>query len=310
MGISRHLWFVGVAVVLLQWFPGIAGWGQDGHYATCKIAEAFLSEDALAVVKELLPESAQGELAAMCSWPDWSEVRSEYPWSRDLHFSDTPDFACNYDYCRDCHDTAGLKNRCVAGAIYNYTVQLASACRNPTSETRYNLTEALMFLSHFIGDVHQPLHCGFIGDLGGNRIKVTWYSKEINLHRVWDTAIIDSALDTFYGSNISAFIEAIQNNVTENWSNYRTSWGTCESNQTVCPNLYASESISLACKYAYKNATPGSVLEDEYFLSRLPIVEQRLAEGGVRLAATLNRIFEACGLTSDLWRGVRGVASV
>lgn len=48
---------------------------------------------------------------------------------------------------------------------------------------------------------------------------------------------------------------------------------------------------ALACKFAYRNATPGSTLKDEYFLSRLPIVEKRLAQGGVRLAAILNRIF-------------------
>lgn len=32
---------------------------------------------------------------------------------------------------------------------------------------------------------------------------------------------------------------------------------------------------------------------DEYFLSRLPVVEKRLAQAGVRLAATLNRIFSS-----------------
>ncbi|RWW24702.1 hypothetical protein GW17_00010989 [Ensete ventricosum] len=55
--------------------------------------------------------------------------------------------------------------------------------------------------------------------------------------------------------------------------------------------LHASESIRLACKFAYRNATPGSTLGDDYFLTRLPIVEKRLAQGGVRLAAVLNRIF-------------------
>ncbi|WZZ09288.1 hypothetical protein YC2023_095209 [Brassica napus] len=54
---------------------------------------------------------------------------------------------------------------------------------------------------------------------------------------------------------------------------------------------YASESIDLACKYAYKDAAPGTTLGDDYFLSRLPIVEKRIAQGGIRLAATLNRIF-------------------
>lgn len=309
MGSFKLLWCIGIAVVVVQLIPGIHGWGQHGHYVTCKIAEGYLSKDAGAAVKELLPESAEGELAAVCSWADLFAVRSHYPWSKDLHFVDTPDFRCNYEYCRDCHDSAGRKNRCATGAIYNYTIQLASACRSPSSEMRYNLTEALMFLAHFIGDVHQPLHCGFRGDLGGNKIQLHWYRRKANLHHVWDTSIIDTALDRFYGSNLTNMIETLQKNITEDWSNSLGPWETCESNRTVCPNPYASESISLACNYAYKNATPGSTLGDEYFLSRLPIVEQRLAQGGVRLAATLNRIFDSCGLISGLSRGEIEVAS-
>ncbi|GAB4831282.1 Endonuclease 4 [Ancistrocladus abbreviatus] len=283
MGSSKLFW-VGRAVVFLQMIPAILSWGQHGHYATCKIAEGYLTEDARAAVNELLPESAEGELAAVCSWAD--DVRFHYHWSSALHYVDTPDFRCQYDYSRDCHDSAGNKNRCVVGAIYNYTQQLISA-----SEVKYNLTEALMFLSHFVGDVHQPLHVGFTGDEGGNTIEVRWYRRKTNLHHVWDVMIIDSALTAFYGSDLTNMIEAIQENITNNWSGDMVSWEACASNQTACPDPYASESVELACKYAYRNATAGSTLEDDYFLSRLPIVEKRLAQGGIRLAGTLNRIF-------------------
>ena len=48
-------------------------------------------------MKELLPESAEGDLANVCSWPD--EIRFHYHWSSALHYVDTPDFRCNYEYC-------------------------------------------------------------------------------------------------------------------------------------------------------------------------------------------------------------------
>ncbi|CAJ2678447.1 unnamed protein product [Trifolium pratense] len=193
----------------------------------------------------------------------------------------------------DCHDSYGHKDRCVTGAIHNYTMQLRLANADASSELKYNLTEALMFLSHFVGDVHQPLHVGFTGDLGGNTITVRWYRRKTNLHHVWDNMIIESALKKFYDSDLSVMIQAIQRNISDIWLNDTSSWEHCAHNYTACPDRYASESISLACKFAYKNATPGSTLEDEYFLSRLPIVEKRLAQGGVRLAAILNRIFTA-----------------
>uniref|UniRef100_A0A2P2JKZ0 Aspergillus nuclease S1 n=3 Tax=Rhizophora mucronata TaxID=61149 RepID=A0A2P2JKZ0_RHIMU len=285
---SELLWIVRV-VVLLQLATGILGWGKDGHYVICKIAEGYLTEDAIAQVKKLLPDSADGDLAAVCSWAD--EVRFHYHWSSALHYVDTPDFKCNYKYCRDCHDSAGHKDRCVTGAINNYTTQLVSAYQKSVLEFNYNLTEALMFLSHFIGDVHQPLHVGFVGDEGGNTIIVRWYRRKTNLHHVWDTMIIDSALKTFYSLDLSVMIQAIQKNITEAWSHRLPPWEYCDDGRTICPNLYASESISLACKFAYRNATPGSTLKDEYFLSRLPVVEKRLGQAGVRLAAALNSIF-------------------
>lgn len=290
MGGSELVW-VRRSLGILLLMPGILGWGKEGHYAICKIAEGYLTEDAVAAVKELLPESAGGNLAAVCSWPDEIRHNFRWRWSSALHYIDTPDFKCNYEYCRDCHDSAGHKNRCVTGAIYNYTMQLASAYQNTNLKLHYNLTVALMFLSHFMGDVHQPLHVGFTGDEGGNTIVVRWFRRKSNLHHVWDDMIIDSALKTFYCSDLEIMIKAIQRNITNGWSNEISSWENCSHNDTVCPNPYASESISLACKFAYKNATPGSTLGDEYFLSRLPIVEKRLAQGGVRLAATLNRIF-------------------
>ncbi|XP_054803993.1 endonuclease 4-like isoform X1 [Prosopis cineraria] len=288
MGGPLQLWN-GRLVTLLLLMPGVLGWGDEGHYAICKIAEEYLSEDALFAVKQLLPHSAEGDFAAVCSWAD--KIRFHYHWSSPLHYVDTPDFKCNYKYCRDCHDSYGHKDRCVTGAIYNYTMQLKSAYAGNNSDLRYNLTEALMFLSHFVGDVHQPLHVGFTGDLGGNTIIVRWYRRKTNLHHVWDTMIIDSALKQFYSSDLSTMIQAIQTNITQTWSNDLSSWEDCANNYTTCPDRYASESVSLACKFAYRNATPGSTLEDEYFLSRLPIVEKRLAQSGLRLAATLNRIF-------------------
>ncbi|KAI4332161.1 hypothetical protein L6164_017091 [Bauhinia variegata] len=282
---------IGRLLVLLLLMPAVLGWGREGHYATCKIAEGYLSKDAVAALKELLPESADGNLASLCSWPDDMRTNPQYRWAIILHFADTPDYKCNYDYCRDCHDSNGNKDACVTGAIYNYTTQLRSAIVDTKSKSKYNLTEALLFLSHFLGDVHQPLHEGFVGDRGGNSIILRWYAEQTNLHFVWDNKIIESAMEKFYSNNLEVMIQAIQRNITNIWSDDRTYWEHCAHNYIACPNRYASESIKLACKYAYKNATPGSTLGDDYFLSRLPIVEKRLAQGGVRLAAILNRIF-------------------
>ncbi|KAE8690481.1 Endonuclease 3 [Hibiscus syriacus] len=287
MGWHELLWIVRL-LLLMQLVQGVFSWGKLGHYAVCKIAEGHLTEDAMATVKELLPDSAKGELASVCSWPDDIKWYYNWQWTTSLHYVDTPNFKCNYKYVRDCYDSAGHKNNCVTGAIFNYTRQLFSAYQRYNPRLKYNLTESLMFLAHYMADVHQPLHVGFTGDLGGT-------------------------VKTFYGSDLLTMIPAIQRNITDAWSNDKSSWEYCIYKNTVCPNIYASESVRLACKYAYRNATPGSTLEDDYFLSRcplwrrdelplplspddyflsrLPVVEKRLAQGGIRLASVLNRLF-------------------
>ncbi|XP_059064369.1 endonuclease 2-like [Cryptomeria japonica] len=192
----------------------------------------------------------------------------------------------------DCHNEHGVEGMCLEGAIKNYTSQLVTYDHKSHGKP-YNLTEALLFLSHFMGDIHQPLHVGFTSDRGGNSIKLYWYRRKSNLHHIWDSGIIETAMKDFYDNDLEAMIEDIQTNITEIWSNDVTTWEECHTDETSCPKLYADESIILACKWAYQDVEEDDILEDDYFLSRLPIIENQLAKGGIRLAATLNLIFDS-----------------
>ncbi|KAK6134129.1 hypothetical protein DH2020_032129 [Rehmannia glutinosa] len=206
-------------IALLSCISVAHSWGVDGHFITCKLAQPRLSKAAANAVSELLGDN---DLASLCSWAD--HVKFRYHWSSPLHYIDTPDNLCTYQY-------------------------------------NNNLTEALLFLSHFIGDIHQ----------------------------VWDDSIIETAEERFYDSNVDELINTLHKNISTVWANQAKAWEACS--KTACPDIYASEGIEAACDWAYKGVSEGSVLEDDYFLSRYPVVNMRLAQGGVRLAATLNRIF-------------------
>ncbi|XP_012467687.1 endonuclease 2 isoform X2 [Gossypium raimondii] len=287
MGECRMQKMLAFLSLMLVTLPPIYGWGTDGHSIICKIAQTRLSEEAADAVKQLLPKWAEDDLGSVCSWAD--QVKFRYRWSSPLHFINTPE-ACSYQYKRDCKDEDGEAGRCVAGAINNYTSQLLTY-NSAADKAEYNLTESLLFLVHFMGDIHQPLHVGFASDKGGNTIDVHWYKTKQVLHHVWDTNIIETAEERFYNSNVDGMVDAIQQNITNEWADQVKRWETCSLNKTACPDIYASEGIKAACDWAYKGVKEESVLEDDYFVSRLPIIYWRLAEGGVRLAATLNRIF-------------------
>ena len=52
--------------------------------------------------------------------------------------------------------------------------------------------EALKFLVHFVGDLHQPLHLGRSENKGGNGVSITWFGRTTNIHSTWDGSLIDS----------------------------------------------------------------------------------------------------------------------
>ncbi|CAI0407298.1 unnamed protein product [Linum tenue] len=279
--------FIALAVILV---PGAVSWSKEGHMITCRIAQNLLKPEAAHAVAQLLPETVNGDLSALCVWPDQIRHWYRYRWTSPLHFIDTPDDSCTFDHSsnqlqRDC-----VKDRCVAGAIQNFTSQL-SHYKEGSTDRRYNLTEALLFLSHFMGDIHQPLHVGFTSDEGGNTIDLRWFRHKSNLHHVWDREIILQALKDYYDKDVDLLQQAIEGNFTDGlWHDDLLSWRDCD-DLLECPDKYAVESITIACKWGYKGVKEGQTLSDEYFESRMPIVMKRIAQGGVRLAMYLNTLF-------------------
>ncbi|URE29817.1 S1/P1 Nuclease [Musa troglodytarum] len=147
---GRFLFFQAViCLMVLYAVPVAQSWGKEGHILTCRIAQELFQPEAAEAVKNLLQDSVNGDLSALCSWPDEVRHLPHYQRMSSLHFVNTPDEACTFDYSRDCK-----RDECVVGAISEFTSQLLHYNEEP-ADPQYNMTEALLFLSHFIGDIHQ-----------------------------------------------------------------------------------------------------------------------------------------------------------
>ncbi|PWZ38206.1 Endonuclease 3 [Zea mays] len=234
--------------------PAADAWGKEGHYMVCKIAESFLTKEASTAVKELLPGWAGGELAETCSWADTQRFR--YRWSSPLHFADTPG-DCEFDYA---HGTP-LSCRAFTRQRSN---RLAGVCHAVPVPANAN---------------------GWVVVVG-----VRGPDDSVRATEVWDVNVIETAMKDFYGNDQSTMIQAIQQNITEEWADEEKKWEACRSRTKTCADKYAAESAKLACT-AYEGVDQDSTLEDDYFFAALPVVQKRIAQGGVRLAAILNRIF-------------------
>ncbi|WOK93483.1 hypothetical protein Cni_G02181 [Canna indica] len=116
-----------------------------------------------------------------------------------------------------------------------------------------------------------------------------------DLAAVWDTSIIETAMKDFYHNDVDVMLEAIKMNITDEWADGVKDWKKCREKSATCADKYATESITLSCDYAYKDVEQDITLGDDYFFSRIPVVEKRIAQAGVRLAQVINHVFRKRG---------------
>ena len=134
----------------------------------------------------------------------------------------------------------------------------------------------LKLLVHFIGDLHQPMHVGRPGDRGGNDVKIQWFKQETNLHRLWDSNLIDH-YGMSYTELANKLDELPKSRIKEIQKGGPADWMK-ESHQ-LADQLY--DSVESGENYSYS-----------YIYKHWSIVESRLQAGGLRLAAVLNRIYK------------------
>jgi hypothetical protein len=239
-----------------------AAWGVSGHSIIAEIAQRRLAPRVQDKIHDLL--GGEVSLASIASWADTIAVRRSdtVRW----HFVNIPYEANGYDPDRDCQESKGS---CVINAITKFQAILAD--RSVPKPMR---AEALMFLVHFVGDVHQPLHCINRDDAGGSQLAVTFFDRPMSLHAVWDFGIIDK--HTF---DWGEYVRQIE----RGWLQGKDITAL----QRGKPADWASESHTAAVDVAY--VVPEDLkLGDAYYQRALPVVDQQLARAGLRLARVLN----------------------
>jgi hypothetical protein len=248
--------------------PTLMAWGPEGHIVVAKIAAARLTPSAKAGVKTLL---GRRSLDSVANYAD--QIRPQRPATYNWHFVDIPKDATDYDPDRDCK--ASPKGDCVIAELARAQKDLKN--RNLSKTKR---AEALKFIVHFVGDLHQPLHCSDNNDKGGNDVSVKFLGRTSNLHRVWDSGIITD------GHPVAAdYVEEL-----DDWLDSQDT-ATIEKGTVI---EWALASHQLAKDDAY-NIPADHDLDATYEDANQPVIDQQLAFAGLRLAAILNAAFAPAG---------------
>jgi hypothetical protein len=282
MNIARGTWTLLAAAALMMAVVSapvrVSAWGAQGHHVVARVAWEFMTPAARAEASALLGGPLETFVAAS-TWAD--EVRANRPDTYNWHFVDIP-LGQRYDAVRDCAPSP--KGDCIVAEIARARRDLVRA--EASAESR---AEALKYLIHFLGDIHQPLHAIDNHDRGGNDVHVTALrgddGRATNLHAAWDTGLINLADET----------ETVRANRLVADLRVHSAPASLE------PAAWAQESHDAADRVAYHY--PGFLasgptaeyvtLDPGYRKDALEAIDRQLALGGGRLAALLNAVFPA-----------------
>ncbi|HEY0414253.1 MAG TPA: S1/P1 nuclease [Allosphingosinicella sp.] len=237
--------------------PALA-WGKTGHRVAAKIADDGLSAVARAHVRQLLGTESLDEAA---TWPDDMRSDPDPFWQKTAtpwHYVTVP----GTDY-----DVAPPEGDAVT-ALRQFRATLLDPAAPPKDKQL-----ALRFVVHLVADLHQPLHTGKGNDHGANDVKVTFLGKPTNLHSVWDSGLVDDEQLSF-----TEFAERLERRTTPEEV---IAWSDPD------PLDWIRESVAI------RNTIypAGPEIGWDYIYRSRPIVERRLAQAGVRLAAYLNDLY-------------------
>ena len=272
-----------VAALALLFAAPVAAYWEYGHETVAKVAWQQMRPDTRRAVARLLRQGRlldtptcpvatieQASLWADCIKPLDERFAYAYSW----HYQ-------NVDICQPFDLKAPCKDgHCVSAQIERQARLLA----DPAVPQREKLM-ALAFLVHFVGDLHQPMHAGDHGDLGGNKVAANYglIGGRANLHSIWDGWLAERAITTppAGAANLLAAISpetraAIGGGSVEDWS--REMWGKAR-------DLAYKTLVGDPCGTA---PVDRPTLTEAQVQALIPAVREDVVEGGIRLARLLD----------------------
>lgn len=280
---QRTLIYCLISLALSLPGPALA-WGPNGHTLIADMASLQLTARARHRVQQLLATEDLTSLADIASWAD--AEREHHPRSREWHYVDIPLSASRYLATRDCPGSA-----CVVAQLVRFGQILAAPDTAQPKRLR-----ALKYVVHFVADIQQPLHASNNNDYGGNTVKLTYFGRRTNLHQVWDSRILERALDLrlqpHYHVDENHVSHAAARLLADTTTAERLRWAKAVDARHLERSAiaWANEAHRLAVSTAYGNLPShrSGPWAQRYQLKAWPVVEQQLQRGGVRLAAVLN----------------------
>ncbi|MCW9707103.1 S1/P1 nuclease [Fodinibius salsisoli] len=234
-------------------------WGKTGHRIVGDIATDYLNEETKNELDRVLGHES---LAIASTWMDKIRSDDHYDHTHDWHWVTLPD-GMSYD------ETEKNPNGDLIKALRTIIEELKMGDLPAKEEA-----EKLKMLVHLIGDLHQPMHVGTGKDRGGNDTRVEWFYEPSNLHRVWDSEMIDETKLSY--TEFSNAINHPSQKQLEQWQQGDVLGWAYETRELRDAAYALPEDKQIGYRYMYLHRET---------------IDQQLLKAGVRLAYVLNQIY-------------------
>jgi hypothetical protein len=317
-GFITFIVFLAAAIFLIA-PSSVWAWGCEGHQVVALLAERNLTPHALAMVKQILrdgpidpslsrycKEGGTDPMADASTWPD--DIRTLRPETAPWHYVDIPRGTSRREIAKFCP----LPESCVTQAITDQLAILRSPNIDPQKKA-----DALRFLIHFVGDLHQPLHATTNNDQGGNCVPVAFFDEQPqlrnpqmeiyapNLHGIWDVNILARTTTDKTPEQVASELEASFRSKIARWKKASADvngWAW-ESYQLAQKIVYGKLPVRIPIEFpqlvkscrdadhvSARMLKLGERLEQPYLDTAAPVVQRQIAKAGARLALVLNQL--------------------
>lgn len=248
-------------------------WGPIGHRVSAEIAQRNIGGETRAHVERILGSEGLPEASTV---PDEQRANPDPFWQETaspFHYVTLPPGMVAEEIE---HPAEGDALTALEG--------FAATLRDPAA-SREAKARALRFTVHIVSDLHMPLHAGSGTDRGGNDFKVLWFDEPTNLHWVWDEGMILRQQLSYseYAERLEARLTP--DGVIAGWDADPLHW--IDESAELRDQIYPETGAELG----EGTQEAPAILSFEYHWRWTPIMEERLLQSGVRLAAYLDRVF-------------------
>jgi hypothetical protein len=255
-------------IFLFFYFPLKAMcWGQLGHRIVAEIADSYLTMRTKAEIKRILGNES---IAMASNWADFIKSDTSFKYLDPWHYIN---FEKNLSYIQlkdVLKKDAGKVNDAYAAIVF-LTKELKKK-----NLPLYKKQMYLRLLIHIVGDVHQPMHVSPVGSTGGNDIKLQWFGQASNLHRVWDSDLIEGQQLSY-----TEYADFLNHTTADQRKKLQS--------QPLSKWLFDSYTIAQNLHNEITETNPR--LGYRYNYDHIKTLNEQLLKGGIHLAGLLNDIF-------------------